>query len=55
MRALGAGPRATSTDGLVGVLLAVVVGALVAAAVAVGLSPLAPLGPLQARSTPIPA
>jgi predicted secreted protein len=47
MRALGAGPRATSTDGIVGVLFAVVAGALVAAAVAVGLSPLAPLGPFR--------
>ena len=47
MRALGASPRETSTDGLLGVLVSVVAGAIVAAAVAVGLSPLAPLGPFR--------
>lgn len=46
LRALGAGPAMTSTDGLLGIGAAVIVGSLLAAAVAVGLSPLAPLGPV---------
>ncbi len=46
MRALGAGPVMTAADGLLGVGAAVILGALLAAAVAVGLSPLAPLGPV---------
>jgi hypothetical protein len=48
MRALGAGPAATTADGLPGVLAAVILGALLAAAVAVALSPLAPLGAIRA-------
>jgi hypothetical protein len=48
MRALGAGPAMTTADGLPGVLAAVILGALLAAAVAVALSPLAPLGAIQA-------
>ena len=48
LRALGAGPAMTVGDGLPGVLGAVVAGSLLAAAVAVGLSPLAPLGPVRA-------
>ncbi len=47
MRALGAAPAVTSGDGMIGVLGAVIVGSLVAVAVAVGLSPLAPLGPVR--------
>ncbi len=47
LRALGAGPATTVGDGLVGVLGAVVLGSLLADAVAVGLSPLAPLGPAR--------
>jgi hypothetical protein len=47
MRALGAGPRDTFADGLVGVVGAVVVGSLLAVLVAVGLSPLSPLGPIR--------
>jgi hypothetical protein len=47
MRALGATPAATVGDGLPGVIGSVVLGALLAAAVAVGLSPLAPLGPVR--------
>ena len=47
MRALGAGPAVTIGDGLVGVLPAVVLGSLLAVGVAVGLSPLAPLGPVR--------
>jgi hypothetical protein len=48
LRALGAGPAITSSDGLLGILAAVVVGALLAAALAVALSPLAPFGPVRA-------
>jgi len=47
MRALGADPSMTAADGLVGVLGAVVVGAVLAVGVAVALSPLAPLGPVR--------
>jgi hypothetical protein len=47
LRALGAGPALTASDGLIGVLAAVVLGALLAAALAVALSPLAPLGPVR--------
>jgi FtsX-like permease family len=47
LRSLGAPPMLTSTVGLMGVGGAVVVGALLAAAVAVALSPLAPLGPVR--------
>ena len=47
LRALGAGPAVTSTDGLTGAVGAIVLGSIVAAAVAVALSPLAPLGPVR--------
>ena len=47
MRALGARPADTVGEGLIGVLAAVVLGSLAAAALAVGLSPLAPLGPVR--------
>jgi len=47
LRALGAGPAATVSDGLVGVIGAVVLGALLAGVVAVGLSPLTPFGPVR--------
>jgi hypothetical protein len=47
LRALGAGPSITTGDGLIGIVISVVVGALLAIAVAVGLSPLAPLGPVR--------
>ena len=47
LRALGADPVMTATDGLLGIMGAVVVGALLAATVAVALSPLAPLGPVR--------
>ncbi|MGO8863239.1 MAG: ABC transporter permease [Acidimicrobiales bacterium] len=47
LRALGAGPVAAAGDGLIGVLAAVVVGSLVAVAVAVALSPFSPLGPVR--------
>jgi len=48
MRALGSSSTMTSIVGLIGVGGGVVVGALLAAAVAVGFSPLAPLGPVRA-------
>jgi hypothetical protein len=48
LRALGASPVVTTGDGLPGVLGAIVVGALLAVAVAVGLSPFAPLGSIRA-------
>jgi hypothetical protein len=47
MRALGATPAMTTSDGLMGAVGAVVVGSLLAAALAVGLSPLAPIGPVR--------
>jgi len=47
LQALGAGPGLTVADGLPGVLAAVIVGAILAAGVAVALSPLAPIGPVR--------
>jgi hypothetical protein len=47
MRALGASPAATVGDGLIGILGSVVLGSLLAVGVAVGLSPLSPLGPVR--------
>jgi hypothetical protein len=47
LRALGAGPAMTGSDGLIGVIGAVVIGAVLAGAVALGLSPLAPIGPAR--------
>ena len=47
LRALGAGPAMTSSDGLLGTLASIVVGSLLAGLVAIGLSPLAPLGPVR--------
>jgi hypothetical protein len=47
VRALGASPLMTETDGLVGIVGSIVVGALLAVAVAVSLSPFAPLGPVR--------
>ena len=47
LRALGADPVMTSSDGLAGILGAVILGSLLAAAVAVGLSPLGPIGPVR--------
>ena len=48
LRSLGADPSAVLLDGLVGILAAVGVGALLACALAIALSPLAPLGPVRA-------
>jgi MacB-like periplasmic core domain/FtsX-like permease family len=47
LRAMGAGPTTTSTDGLIGVIAAVVVGSVLAGGVTVALSPLAPIGPVR--------
>jgi len=47
LRALGARPVVTAADGLLGILGAVVLGSLLAFAVAVALSPLAPIGPVR--------
>ena len=47
LRALGAGPAATAADGTLGVLAAVVAGALTAGAVTVGLSPFSLFGPVR--------
>jgi putative ABC transport system permease protein len=47
VRALGAGPAMVLADGLLGPLVAVVAGALLATAVAAMLSPLTPFGPVR--------
>jgi hypothetical protein len=47
LRALGAGPAAASADGVLGVLAAVAAGALLAAAVAIALSPFTLFGPVR--------
>src|ERR1700733_5818257 len=51
LRALGADPATTMADGLLGVVAATVAGALLAAAVAVGLSPLTLFGPVRTVQT----
>jgi FtsX-like permease family len=51
LRALGAGPATTMADGLLGVVAAAVAGAVLAAAVAVGLSPLTLFGPVGTVET----
>jgi hypothetical protein len=47
LRALGASPALVATDGLLGLLAAVVLGSVIAVAVAVAVSPIAPLGPVR--------
>jgi FtsX-like permease family/MacB-like periplasmic core domain len=47
LRALGATPLDTVLDGLIGLFGAIVAGAVLAVAVAVALSPVAPLGPVR--------
>ena len=47
MRAFGASPAVAVVDGLVGVLIAVALGAVIAFVLAAALSPLAPLGPVR--------
>jgi hypothetical protein len=51
LRALGAGPATAMADGLLGVVAAVVTGAVLAAAVAVGMSPLTLFGPVRTVET----
>jgi ABC-type antimicrobial peptide transport system permease subunit len=48
LRALGADPKMTMGDGLIGTVGALLVGTVLAGLVAVGLSPLGPLGPIGA-------
>jgi hypothetical protein len=48
LRALGAGPSSTAADGLLGIAGSVVLGALLAVGVAIGLSPLSLFGPVRA-------
>jgi hypothetical protein len=47
LRALGTRPAAIAADGLMGVFIAVVLGSLLAAGIAILLSPLAPIGPVR--------
>jgi FtsX-like permease family len=47
LRALGVGPAAATADGVLGVLGAVLAGALLAVAVAIGLSPFSLFGPVR--------
>jgi hypothetical protein len=47
LRALGASPEMTASDGLIGIVGAVFIGAALAVGVAIGLSPLSPLGPVR--------
>ncbi len=47
LRALGAAPGTTIADGLIGMMGAITVGAVLAGVVAVALSPLSPLGPVR--------
>ena len=47
LRALGAAPRIVRAEGLIGVLGALLLGSLLAAGVAVGLSPLSPIGAVR--------
>ncbi len=47
LRGLGAGPMTIAAEALLGILGSIVVGALLAAVIAVALSPLAPLGPVR--------
>ncbi len=48
LRALGASPTTTLADQVVGIVVAIVVGSVLAVVVAVSLSPLSPLGPIGA-------
>ncbi len=47
LRALGAGPAMTMTEGVAGIIGAVFLGGLLAAAVSLAISPLFPLGPVR--------
>ena len=54
LRALGAGPRITSTDGLLGAFGAVLIGTSFAVALAIGFSPHTLFGPVRAGRSPLP-
>jgi ABC-type lipoprotein release transport system permease subunit len=47
MRSLGASPAVTTTDGLIGTIGSIVLGGVLAAGLAVALSPLSPIGPAR--------
>jgi hypothetical protein len=47
LRAMGADPRTTLVDGLIGAMISILVGSLLAIGVAIALSPLAPIGPIR--------
>jgi hypothetical protein len=47
LRSMGAGPAAVLADGLLGIVVAITAGSLLACAVAVAFSPLSPLGPIR--------
>ena len=47
LRALGAGPTTTTSDALLGTFGAVILGAFLAAGVAIALSPIGPIGPVR--------
>lgn len=47
LRAIGSSPATAGADGLIGVLAALVLGALLAVGIAVALSPLSPIGPVR--------
>jgi hypothetical protein len=47
LRAMGADPRTTLVDALLGAIAATVVGSILAVGVAIALSPLAPIGPIR--------
>jgi hypothetical protein len=47
LRAMGADPRTTFVDGLIGAAIAIVTGSFLAVGVAYALSPLAPIGPIR--------
>ena len=48
MRSLGANPTMTTVDSLLGILMAILAGSVLAVLVALALSPLAPIGPVHA-------
>jgi len=52
LRAMGAGPAAALADGLLGIVVAIAAGSLLACAAAVALSPLSPLGPIRSVYQP---
>ena len=47
LRSLGASPVDTIAEGLIGVIVAIVLGSMIAVAIAIALSPLAPIGPVR--------